>query len=56
LNLPETCVVWLPPAFHLTAHVIVLFADPPTAASGEVDVSLLYFPLLQELQKPVVVL
>lgn len=28
------------------------FADPPVAASDEVDVSVLYFPRLQTLQKP----
>lgn len=56
IPVPETCAVWLLPVSHLTAHGIMPIADPPIAASDEEGVSLLYFLLMQELQKPVVVL
>lgn len=56
INLPETSVVWPPLASRPAAHVIMLFVDPPIAGDDEVGVSVLYFLVLQELQRPVTVL
>jgi hypothetical protein len=56
IKLPETSVVWPPLVSHPAAHVIMLFVDPLIAADDEEGVSVLYFLLLQELQRPVTVL